>query len=61
MIWHSASKDEVLEELSVDKFSGLANGIADQRLDENGLNVISSNEKPSFLKLFLSQFNNKTI
>lgn len=61
MIWHSASKDEVLEELSVDKFSGLANGIADQRLDENGLNVISSNEKPSFFKLFLSQFNNKTI
>ena len=36
MIWHSASKDEVLEELSVDKFSGLANGIADQRIEEYG-------------------------
>lgn len=61
MIWHSASKDEVLEELSVDKFSGLANGIADQRIEEYGLNVISSSEKTSFLKVFLTQFKNKTL
>ncbi len=61
MIWHSASKDEVLKELEADAFSGLANGVADKRLEENGMNVISNVEQPKFFKVFLSQLKNKTI
>lgn len=61
MIWHNASAQEVLDELQVDDKIGLANGVADLRLEENGKNVISKIERPTFLSRFLSQFKNKTI
>ncbi len=61
MIWHGASKEDVIKELEVDEFTGLANGVADKRLEENGLNVISNVEHPSFFKIFLSQLKNKTL
>ena len=52
MIWHSSTSQEVLAELSTDAESGLSNGVADERLNIYGKNVISSIESPSFLKRF---------
>ncbi len=61
MIWHSSEANEVLKELSVDKNKGLANGVADLRLDEFGKNVISTDEAPSFAKRVLGQLNSKFV
>lgn len=61
MIWHSSSPAEVLEELQVDDKIGLANGVAIQRLEEHGQNIISNIERPSFFKRFLGQLKNKTV
>ncbi len=61
MIWHNAAAFEVLNELTVDDKHGLANGVAEQRLLDNGENVISKIKKPTFLNRFLSQLNNKTV
>ena len=61
MIWHSSTSQEVLAELSTDAESGLSNGVADERLNIYGKNVISSIESPSFLKRFLEQLNNKIV
>ncbi len=61
MIWHSSSSDDVLNELKVDKNTGLANGIVDERLESGGQNIISKIERPSFLKLFLSQLKSKVV
>jgi len=55
MIWHSSETSEVLTELSVDSNKGLANGVADERLEIYGKNTLRNIEPPSFLKLFLSQ------
>lgn len=61
MIWHSSTVNEVLSELSVDAESGLSNGVADNRLQTYGKNIISSIEAPSFLKHFFNQLNNKVV
>ncbi len=61
MIWHNAKSEEVLNELQVDDKIGLANGVADERLNEYGSNVISNIEKPSYFSLLLEQFKNKTV
>ena len=61
MIWHSAEAIEVLKELGVDKTKGLANGVADIRLDEFGKNVISTEEPTSFLNRVLGQLKNKLV
>ena len=61
MIWHSSSAQDVLKELQVDDKTGLANGVADMLLEENGQNVISKIERPSFLNRFLQQFKSKTV
>lgn len=61
MIWHSADLKEVLQELSVDDKVGLANGVADQRLEDYGSNEVKSSEKTSLLKRFLAQFKSKTL
>lgn len=61
MIWHSTALNEVLQELNVEDKKGLSNGEADLRLDRYGKNVITKLEKPSFLKIFLSQFKRKTV
>ena len=34
MIWHSSTAEEVLNELQVDDKTGLANGVADMRLED---------------------------
>ncbi len=61
MIWHSAELKEVLDELSTNKDTGLANGVADQRLETYGANEIKSSEKISLLRRFLMQFKSKTL
>lgn len=61
MIWHSASLTEVLNELSVDKNNGLANGEAAERLENYGKNEIDIVEKKSLIKRFLAQFKSKTL
>jgi len=61
MIWHNARSQEVLNELNVDDKIGLANGVADERLNEYGPNVVSNIDKPKFLNLFLEQLKNKTV
>ena len=61
MIWHSSSGEEVCTELVVDHKRGLSNGEVEIRMEKYGNNVISKIEKPSFLKRFLSQLNNKTV
>lgn len=61
MIWHNAKPEEVLNELQVDDKIGLANGVADERLNEYGQNVVSNLEKPKFINLFLNQLKNKTV
>ena len=61
MIWHSADYNSVLEELKVDSKIGLANGVAEERLEEYGRNVVSKIERPSFLDRFLEQFKSKLV
>ena len=61
MIWHSASVQEVLNELQVNDKEGLANGVVDNRLEDYGQNVISNIEKPKFINRFLSQFKSKIV
>ncbi len=61
MIWHSSEISEVLSELSVDKDKGLANGVADMRLEQNGHNVIENIEKPTYFKRFITQINTKSV
>lgn len=61
MIWHSSEVSEVLSELSVDEKKGLANGVADMRLEQYGKNAISNIEKPSFAKHFFAQLNSKYV
>ena len=61
MIWHSSTLQEVLSELSVDSDSGLANGIAEERLEKYGKNELSGGEKISLIKRFLAQFKSKTL
>ncbi len=61
MIWHNASANDVLNELSVDHKIGLPNGVVDQRLNEYGQNIISKIEIPSFGKRFLDQFKSKIV
>ena len=61
MIWHSSEITEVLKELSVDENKGLANGVADMRLEQYGPNKISNIENPTFLRRFLTQLNNRYV
>lgn len=61
MIWHSADSSSVLNELQVADKEGLPNGVAEERLQEYGQNVISHIKRPSFLDRFLAQFKNKTV
>lgn len=61
MIWHNATSKEVLKELEVTENEGLANGVADIRLEDYDENIIRSVEKPKFSQLFLSQIKSKTV
>jgi len=55
MIWHSSNIDEVLNEFSVDSSKGLANGVADERIEVYGKNILKNIEPVSFKKALLKQ------
>ena len=61
MIWHSSTADEVLKHFNVDDKKGLANGECEEKLEIYGQNVISNNNKITFLQRFLKQLNNKMV
>lgn len=61
MIWHSSEINSVLEELSVDSKTGLANGVAYERLENYGKNRVSQMKPVSFLRRFLEQLNKKSV
>jgi len=61
MIWHSTPYEEVLAELSVDHKSGLSNGTADERLIDYGKNVITRNDRITFMQRFLGQLKSKIV
>ncbi len=61
MIWHSSTADDVLKHFNVDDKKGLANSECEEKLEIYGPNLISNIEKPTFLKRFLGQLNNKMV
>lgn len=61
MIWHSSTAEEVLNHFKVDHKKGLANGECEEKLEIYGQNIISKIEKPTLLKRFLSELNNKMV
>lgn len=61
MIWHSATINEVVNELKTNVDTGLLNGVADERFKNNGKNIIANTEKVSLLKRFLDQLKSKTL
>lgn len=56
MIWHSSSKEDVLNHYSVDAEYGLANGAVEEKQEIYGKNIVSKIDKPSFIKRFLNEF-----
>lgn len=58
MIYHSSKTEEVVSFLQVDENKGLPTGVADQRLEEYGKNIISNNQKVSLREIIVSQFKN---
>lgn len=56
MIWHSASKEDVLNHYSVDAAFGLANGVATEKQEIYGKNIVTNKEKPSLIKRFFGEF-----
>ena len=61
MIWHSSDAQSVLSELSVDANSGLANGVAYERLATYGKNQVAEFKPVSFWRRFLNQLNKKSV
>ena len=58
MIYHSSKAEDVVSFLQVDENKGLPTGVADQRIEEFGKNIISSNKKVSLKEIVVSQFKN---
>ena len=56
MIWHSASKEDVLNHYSVDAAYGLANGVAAEKQEIYGKNTVGNTEKTSLIKRFFGEF-----
>ncbi|MBR3909160.1 MAG: hypothetical protein IKJ50_05540, partial [Clostridia bacterium] len=61
MIWHSSNLQDVLTQLDVKAETGLANSVAEERLEIYGKNEIKVNEKLSLFKRILAQFKSKTL
>ncbi|MBE6779552.1 MAG: cation-transporting P-type ATPase [Ruminococcaceae bacterium] len=57
MIWHSSTKEDVLNHYSVDAAFGLANGAAAEKQEIYGKNIITEGEKTSLIKRFFAEFN----
>lgn len=56
MIWHSSSKEDVLNHYNVDAEFGLANGAAAEKQEIYGKNVVGNIEKTSLVKRFFGEF-----
>lgn len=56
MIWHSSSKEDVLNHYSVDAEFGLANASVTEKQEIYGKNFIGQNERVSIVKRFFSEF-----
>jgi len=54
-MWHSISKEEVLDKLKVDPQVGLTEEEAKKRMEESGPNKLKGKKKKSILQLFLAQ------
>lgn len=61
MIWHSSEINDVLQQLSVTKESGLANSVALERLELYGKNTTSLTDKTGLFSRFLSQLKSKVV
>ena len=60
MIWHSTGISEILAELETSE-NGLPNGVAEERLEQYGENIIISEKKPTFLARFFEQITRKSV
>lgn len=56
MIWHSSSKEDVLNHYSVDADYGLANGVATEKQEIYGKNMPKQIKKYSLIKRFFGEF-----
>ena len=56
MIWHSSSKEDVLNHYSVDAAFGLANGVATEKQEIYGKNIVGKTGKTSLIKRFFGEF-----
>lgn len=56
MIWHSSSKEDVLNHYSVDAAYGLANGVATEKQEIYGKNMPKQIQKSSLIKRFFGEF-----
>ncbi len=56
MIWHSSSKEDVLNHYSVDDAFGLANGSVEEKQEIYGKNIAGKIERPSIIKRFFGEF-----
>lgn len=61
MIWHSATPDEVIAELSTDKEKGLSETTAADRLSEHGKNLFIVDEELSIVKSLTSQLKKPSV
>ena len=61
MIWHSASSQQVLQELETNQYKGLTHAQASARLRRYGVNKLHDQKRRSFLQLFWTQFKSPTV
>ena len=54
-LWYTCSKEEVLEKLHVDQYTGLTSNEAKKRLEQHGLNKLREQKKKTILQMFVSQ------
>ncbi|MBE6728803.1 MAG: cation-translocating P-type ATPase [Ruminococcaceae bacterium] len=58
MIYHSSKTEDIISYFNVDENKGLPAGVADQRLEEYGNNIISNSKKFSLKEALLAQLSN---
>lgn len=61
MIWHSATPEEVLQELQTDKDQGLSSSEAERRLSTYGKNLFVNDEELSLVNALVSQLKKPSV
>lgn len=56
--WHTATVDEVVEALKTNPEYGLTTKVAEERLEQHGVNALAESKPPGFWHRLLGQFNN---